>query len=148
MDFIIFLIIILVGFYFGRRAEKKHYASILQREEKYKYIPVISDTDAENVEWVQGEGILCTGGTVIALDAFKKLMAWFVSIFGWRMKAYESLVDRARREAILKVKQKAEEAGYNCIVNLRIETSSISKNAKKSVGSVEALAYATAIRVA
>jgi len=64
------------------------------------------------------------------------------------MKAYESLVDRARREAILKVKQKAEEAGYNCIVNLRIETSSISKNAKKSVGSVEALAYATAIRVA
>lgn len=63
------------------------------------------------------------------------------------MKAYESLVDRARREAVLKVKQKAEESGYNCIVNLRIETSSISKNAKQTVGSVEAMAYATAIRL-
>lgn len=90
---------------------------------------------------------MCTGGTVVAIDAFKKLMAGFVNIFGGKMKAYESLVDRARREVILKVKEKAERAGYNAIVNLRIETSSISKNAKKTVGSVEALAYATAIRL-
>jgi len=34
---------------------------------------------------------------------------------------------------ILKVKEKAENAGYNAIVNLRIETSSISKNAKQSI---------------
>jgi uncharacterized protein YbjQ (UPF0145 family) len=43
------------------------------------------------------------------------------------MKAYESLVDRARREAVLKVKQRAYDGGYNVIANLRLETSSISK---------------------
>jgi len=74
-------------------------------------------------------------------------MASFVNIFGGRIKAYESLVDRARREAVLKVKQKAYENNYNAIVNLRIETSSITKNAKKRVGAVEALAYASAIKV-
>lgn len=147
MDFIIFIIIIILGLFFGKRAEKKHYASIIEREEKYKHIPVLSDKDTRSIEWVDGQGVLCTGGTVVAIDAFKKMMAGFVNIFGWKMKAYESLVDRARREVILKVKQKAQESWYNAIVNLRIETSSISKNAKKTVGSVEALAYATAINI-
>ena len=147
MDFLIFIIILLLGLYFWKRAEKKHYASILEREEKYKHIPVLSDKDSQQMQGTQGEWVLCVGGTVVALDAFKKLMASFVNIFGGRMKAYESLVDRARREAVLKVKQKAVEAWYNCVVNLRIETSSISKNAKQTVGSVEAMAYATAIRV-
>ncbi|MDA9129235.1 YbjQ family protein [Candidatus Gracilibacteria bacterium] len=147
MDFIIFIVIILLGLFFGKRAEKKHYASILEREEKYKHIPVLSDKDTRDMPGIEGQGILCTSGTVVAIDAFKKLMAGFVNIFGGRMKAYESLVDRARREVVLNVKQKAEQAGYNAIVNLRIETSSISKNAKQNVGSVEALAYATAIRL-
>ena len=75
MDFLIFIIIIFLGLFFGKRAEKKHYASILEREEKYKHIPVLSDKDAKQVPDTQGEGVLCTAGTVVALDAFKKLMA-------------------------------------------------------------------------
>jgi uncharacterized protein YbjQ (UPF0145 family) len=77
--------------------------------------------------------MLIVEGTVVSIDAFKKLMASFVNIFGGRMKAYESLVDRARREAVLKVKQRAGNAGCNVIVNLRLETSSISKSTKNTV---------------
>ena len=147
MDFIIFIIILLLWLFFGKRAEKKHYASILEREERYKHIPILSDKDTRLLEGIEGVWVLCTWGTVVSIDAFKKLMATFVNIFWGKMKAYESLVDRARREVILKVKQKAQEAWYNTIINLRIETSSISKSAKSNVGSVEALAYATAIRI-
>lgn len=82
MDFLIFIIILLLGLYFGKRAEKKHYASIREREEKYKYIPVLSDKDTQQIQGTQGEGVLCTAGTVVALDSFKKLMAAFVNIFG------------------------------------------------------------------
>ena len=147
MEFLILIIITLLGLFFWKRAESKHYASIQEREEKYKNIIVISDTDLKRAKNSQSEGVLFVEGTVVAIDAFKKLMASFINLFGWRMKAYESLVDRARREAVLKVKQRAAEAWCNVIANLRIETSSISKNAKQSVWAVEAIAYATGIKV-
>jgi uncharacterized protein YbjQ (UPF0145 family) len=147
MDFLIFIVIILLGLFFWKRAEKKHYASIQEREEKYKNIIVISDRDLKRAKNNQSEGVLFVEGTVVSIDSFKKLMASFVNIFGWRMKAYESLVDRARREAVLKVKQRAYDGGYNVIANLRLETSSISKWAKKTVWSVEAIAYATGVKV-
>ncbi len=148
MEFLIFIIITLLGLFFGRRVEKKHYASIREREEKYRKLVVISDKDLKRAKNVDSQGVLLVEGTVVSIDAFKKMMASFVNLFGGRMKAYESLVDRARREAILKVKEKAANAGYNVIGNLRLETSSISKTTKWTVGSVEAMAYATAVKIA
>lgn len=147
MEFLIFLVVVFLGLFFGKRAEKKHYTSIQERELKYKKIIVLSDKDLKSVKNGIEEWALIHEGTVVALDAFKKLMASFVNLFWWRMKAYESLVDRARREAVLKVKQKAFDLWCNTIINLRIETSSISKSAKKSVWAVEAIAYATWIKV-
>lgn len=148
MDFIIFVVIVLLGLFFGKYIEKKHYASIVEREEKYKNIVVLSDKDTRNMKNIsEDNSLLITEGTVVSIDAFKKLMAAFVNIFGWRVKAYESLVDRARREAILKVKETAYENDYNALVNLRIETSSISKNAKQRVWAVEALAYASGVKI-
>jgi len=125
----------------------KHYASIEQREEKYKYITVISDKDLKCAKNNQSEWVLIIEGTVVALDAFKKFLAGLINIVWGRVRAYESLVDRARREAVLKVKQAAAQSGYNVIANLRIETSSISKSTKNTVWAVEAIAYATWVRV-
>lgn len=57
------------------------------------------------------------------------------------------MVDRARREAILRMKDQA--FGYDYVLNLRIETSTIGNaaNQKGNVGSVEVLAYGTAVKV-
>ena len=63
------------------------------------------------------------------------------------MKVYESLLDRARRDTIVKVKKQAKAAWYNAIANLRIETSSISKWNKWKIWSIEVLAYATGIKI-
>lgn len=148
MDFLIFIVIILLGLFFGKRTEKKHYTSILEREEKFKHIVILSDKDTRNMSNIQEDNsLMIAEATVVSIDAFKKLMASFVNIFWGKMKAYESLVDRARREAVLKVKQVAYENDYNALANLRIETSSITKNAKKTVGAVEALAYASGIKI-
>jgi len=54
----------------------------------------------------------------------------------------DTAVDRARREAILRMKEQAP--GADAIVNLRLETTSISKGSRsrnQSVSTVEALAY-------
>jgi uncharacterized protein YbjQ (UPF0145 family) len=65
-------------------------------------------------------------------------------IFGGELRAYCSLLDRARREAILRMKAQYPDA--DLIVNLRIETSSISKGAKNTIGSTEIFAYGTALK--
>ncbi|MDF3037266.1 MAG: hypothetical protein K0S28_2540, partial [Paucimonas sp.] len=64
-------------------------------------------------------------------------------IVGGPVQSYETLLDRARREAILRMKESCPDADQ--IINLRIETSSISEGAKNTVSSVEVLAYGTAV---
>ena len=92
------------------------------------------------------KGMFVSGGVAIALDDFKNFLAAIVGILGGRVRSYESLIDRARREAVLRLKEKAYAEGYNALVNLRLETATIGGNTKKKGASaVEALAYATAI---
>ena len=64
--------------------------------------------------------------------------------FGGKVKSYESLIDRARREALLRMKEEAPDASM--IINVRIETSTIGKTSRnKTVGCLEAVAYGTAL---
>jgi uncharacterized protein YbjQ (UPF0145 family) len=82
---------------------------------------------------------------VISLDYFKRILAGLRNIFGGEISSYETLIDRARREAILRMKERSK--GASIILNVRIETSSIgqSANQRKTVGSIEAIAYGTAV---
>ena len=66
-------------------------------------------------------------------------------IVGGRVTSYENLIDRARREAVLRMKEKAKTLGANYVFNVKMETSSISKGKRESIGSVEVLAYGTAV---
>ena len=85
------------------------------------------------------------GNVVISIDFFKKFVSGLRNIVGGRMSSYETLIDRARREALLRMKEAAAAQGANYVFNVKMETSSISKGHKDSIGSVEVLAYGTAI---
>ena len=139
---ILFAVLVLLGYFFGRRAERKHLQSIREREEAFRQLPTIMLKRPLDAEMV-ADYRLVNGSAVIAIDYFKRLVASLVNLFGGNMISYESLVDRARREAILRMKEAAGDASE--IINVRIETSSISKSAQQSVGAVEVLAYGTAI---
>jgi uncharacterized protein YbjQ (UPF0145 family) len=86
------------------------------------------------------------GHVVISIDYFKRFLAGLRNIFGGEVSSYETILDRARREAILRMKEAAKEA--DIIINLRIETSTIAKSSKNQVGCSEVLAYGTAITFA
>jgi uncharacterized protein YbjQ (UPF0145 family) len=142
-DILIFLGLMALGYGFGRYAEAKHYASIIQREQQLVNLPVISSKVLPSVQHVENR--LVSGNVVISVDYFKRFLATLRNIFGGRVTAYETLLDRARREAILRMKEQAQSLGANMVFNVKMETSSIYKGQKNSVGSVEILAYGTAI---
>jgi uncharacterized protein YbjQ (UPF0145 family) len=85
------------------------------------------------------------GSTVVSVDYFKRFLAALRNLFGGRVISYESLLDRARRESLLRMKEQAEELGASMVFNIKYETASISKGRGNTIGSIEVLAYGTAL---
>mgnify|MGYP001154514040 CR=1 FL=1 len=146
LDLGFFLTLLVVGYAAGSFSERRHYRSIDEREKQLIKLAVITAEGRFDSTRVN-DAFLVNGSVVISTDYFKRLLAVLRNIFGGRVKAYESLVDRARREAILRMKEQAHARGAQMVVNLRLETATIgrSANKKKQVGSVEAMAYGTAV---
>lgn len=145
-DLTFFLLLLVLGYGAGTWAEKRHYRSIKEREEQLLHLPAVTIKKVELDETRVERAVLVVGSVVISVDYFKRLLAGLRNIFGGTVKSYETLVDRARREALLRMKEKAH--GASMIINVRIETSTIGKRAfKGKLGSVEAIAYGTAIKI-
>lgn len=141
-DVVIFLVLLLLGYTIGSIVEKRHYVSIRKRESEFAYLPTIMLKKPLNDHGIINAQLV-GGSVVISIDFFKKFMAFLVQIFGGQIGAYETLVDRARREALLRMKEEAK--GASEIINVRLETSSITKNTTNNVGAIEVFAYGTAI---
>ena len=139
-----FICLLLLGFFFGRRAERNHYKSITKREDTYRDIFVSSER-FPHAPFLEHDSQLVSGSVVISVDYFKVIISGLKTLIGGRLTAYESLLDRARREAILRMQEEAKNIGAQAIVNLKFETSRISGNANKGVGSIEVLAYGTGL---
>jgi len=143
-DLIVFLVLLSLGYGFGRAAEKRHYKSIIERETALNRIPAIAlrfPPPSLKLQLTE----LVTGSVVISVDYFKRIAAGLRSLVGGRVKSYETLLDRARREAVLRMKEQADAMGAKMVFNVKLETASISKGRKNKIGSVEVLAYGTAI---
>jgi len=140
---IIFAVLISLGYFFGRRAEHNHYKSIIEREKKWMGLPTSCSKYVAGDDREIARCELVSGSMVVSVDYFKRVLAGLRNIFGGSVQSYETLVDRARREAVLRMKESCP--GADQIINLRLETSSISNGQRNQIGSVEVLAYGTAI---
>lgn len=131
-----------IGYIFGRAAEARHYRSIIAREREQVALP------ATSLKTLVGTGRvarseLVTGSVVVSVDYFKKAASALRTIVGGPIKSYETLLDRAKREAVLRLKESCP--GAHEIVNLRLETLPLSGSQRGQVTGVEVLAYGTAI---
>jgi uncharacterized protein YbjQ (UPF0145 family) len=142
-DLIVFLALLLLGYGVGQFAERRHYRSIIEREAKYSALPAIASRYPP-VEPRYSQ-VLVTGSTVVSVDYFKRFLAALRNLFGGRITPYESLLDRARRESLLRMKEKSAALGASMVFNIKYETASISKGAGNTIGSIEVLAYGTAL---
>jgi uncharacterized protein YbjQ (UPF0145 family) len=146
-NLLFFIALISVGYLAGTLAERYHYRSIDRREKIFLNLPAVNIKTVYYPDDKIKSAELVYGSAVISIDYFKRFTASLRNIFGGTVKSYESLIDRARREAILRMKETAGDS--KIIVNVRIETSTIGRNAnKKGVGCLEAIAYGTALTLA
>jgi len=144
MELIIILILLALGLGFGRAAETKHFKSIIAREAEYKNLLAFSSRFPPLDKPIK-TARLVDGNVVVSVDYFKRFVAGLRALIGGRIKSYETLVERARREALLRMKEEAYSQGFSHIFNVKLETSSIFKGKKGAVGSVEVYAYGTGI---
>jgi len=90
---------------------------------------------------------LVTGATVIATNYFISFISSFKHLFGGEMKGYTGMCSDARRIALVRMLQEAEQLGADAVYNVRFETSTVNSGEKrKSSGGVELIAYGTAVK--
>ena len=141
--FLIPFLVLLFAYFTGKIAEKRHYATIHERERHWLSIPATTGKHLPNLTTIASADLV-VGSVVVSVDHFKRFLSTFRMVFGGEMKSYSSIIDRGRREAILRMKESCPDA--DLFLNCRLETSSISKGKGKVVGCAEVLAYATAVR--
>lgn len=136
MDLTLFIILIAVAYFIGSTVEKRHFKSIREREQTWLNIPMVNQDfipDAAEVQRVE----LVSGSVVVSADYFKKTLSTMLSLIGGNIAVAESVLDRARREAVLRMREQAPDA--NMVVQMRIQTCELFP------WQVEAIAYGTAV---
>lgn len=148
MEFLFPVLLLLIAWGVGSTLERQHFRSILKREDDYRDMTVC------NFDW-QPEGAeiekvaLAQGSVVVSVDYFKRLVATLKGFVGGRIGAYEPLLERARREALLRMIEDARRQGCDTVVNVRLETSRLAnatRNDYERLAGVEMLAYGTALK--
>jgi uncharacterized protein YbjQ (UPF0145 family) len=141
---------LLVTYAIGTWLERRHYQSIIEREHSYRSFPV---TNLKTVPdgWRVESVLLAQGSVVISVDYFKRFVAALRGIVGGRIKTYEPLLDRARREAMLRMIEDARASGCDAVINVRLATSRIAnapRGKRERTAGVEMLAYGTGLKLA
>ena len=133
IQIVIFAILFSVGFGFGRFNERKHLQYLDEQEQRLAYIRVFYSRFIES---------MISSNVVISHDYFKYAIANVQNMLGGRLTSYESVVERARREAIVRLKLEAEKIGADQIMGIRLSTTELGMQG----GMVEVFAYGTAIQ--
>ncbi len=114
------------GLIVGKFRETKHIKDLDNREQHFRLQHfMITDLRTLPPEWELDAGRLVSGQAVIASDHFKRFLAGLRKLVGGRLGAYEQLMNRARREATLRMMEQAENLGCNTIWCFRQETSTV-----------------------
>lgn len=112
----------LVFFYLiGSYVEADHLEKLEEREKALGRMLV---TDLKTYAPGQDAQLL-TGEVVLAADAFKRWLLSYRAFFGGEAVSYRKLLERARREALLRLLEEAKQRGHNAVCNVRFDTSDI-----------------------
>lgn len=145
---ILFPIIALIIFFFiGRGVERRHMRSLEEREAALSHIRVEQIKSLPRGWTVTSEPVLVYGSVVLANDYYKGFISGLKKIVGGRLREHERLVERGRREAIIRMKEMAQQHGCNIVWNTRIETAMMQDSRGRAASSAELYAYGTGMRV-
>lgn len=146
IEILIFLGLMTLGYFAGLHFERRHFEDIKRRERKTLSVPLVNFGAKQTLPAAQ-TAALFVGSVVVSTDYFKSFTASLRNLVGGRVVVYESLLDRGRREALLRMKEQAIAWGATQIVNVRLETASIgAQTSSNGLVAIEVIAYGTGIR--
>jgi len=142
----LFVVLLVIGLTFGRANERRHFRELLLLEQSLTDIVVCNGSGPVDSGTFRSSALVA-GSVVIAEDYFKRVAASLKSLVGGRLIAYETLLERGRREAIVRMKEHARRLGATHVVNVRLETASLSEDwsGRRPMFSAEFIAYGTAL---
>lgn len=122
--------LLLIAWYAGTAVERSHFRSLALRESQVANI-LVTDLKSFPFAGVQPKPPrIMVAEVVIATDYLKSFLSALRKIVGGEMRSYLKLVERARREAILRVVEEAKHQGYTAVCNVRLESSDIAGTTK------------------
>jgi len=146
--FLIFLspvVLLILGFVSGKLAERFHFARLNSKEKELAPI-MLCNLKTIPSNWNLDQAFLVSGSVVIANDYFKSFAASLRNLIGGRMRSYETLLERGRREAIVRMLEEARNGSANAVWNVRFVTTSLQNEQRRRSGGIELVAYGTALR--
>jgi uncharacterized protein YbjQ (UPF0145 family) len=145
-----FFVLILVTFYvLSYIIETSHLEDLEKREMFYKDKVVVNNLKRLPSDLKVKEAFLCSGNVVIGANYYNRFSASLKQIIGGHLKGLEKIVERAYREAFLRMIEEAYKRGANMVVNVRLETSCLGRTDRKGetrASMLEVLVYGTAVR--
>lgn len=144
---IITLFLLALGFVSGKTIEHFHHQDLTKRERRLRRLPALT-TRRVPADWRVEDAMLLTGSVVISLDYWKRFAAGIRQLFGGNVRSFETLFARARREAIVRLKEAAAAKGCDALIGLRLESAELANqrgNGKGTAG-VELIAFGTGLR--
>lgn len=133
-------VLVVIGLVVGRMREQAHIRELDEREQRAAHI-VVTDLKTVPPRMNPSRAAYVSGGAVIATDYFKTIASQLRAIVGGEVKSLGTLIDRARREARLRMVEEAKAGGAVAVINVRIETSDIGGKYPMT----EVFAYGTAL---
>lgn len=143
MSFLVVFGVLLLALVVGGSIERQHFRDLERREHASRHRIALADKHYDDPRPVARVS-LAMSSVVVSTDHFKQFLASWRFLFGGEIKSYATLIERARREALQRMKESAPNA--DLFLNVRFGTVTISQNAQNSLGTVEVFAYGTAIR--
>jgi uncharacterized protein YbjQ (UPF0145 family) len=135
------VLILVIGAISGRVQEQRHERSLARRAPLYAGITV-TDLRTPPPGVTPTGAHLVVGHVVVGSDRGKQFVATLKNLIGGEVRSFETLLARARREALLRMLEEARRAGASLVINTRFETSEITDLA------AEILCYGTAVSTA
>ena len=137
------LFLILLAMTVGGYNERTHVNSLEQRESEtadmvvsqLKSFPGFISSDKPPKMFISE--------TIISAHYVKMILVSIRNLFGGEVKSFRVIMERARRESVLRVLEQARQEGYNAVCNIRLDSVDINgaatrKQSKMALGSIMA----------
>jgi uncharacterized protein YbjQ (UPF0145 family) len=139
--------LVVFGLLIGRTVERRHFRNLDQRESKHQSVLVTQLQSFPNAVPGGPAPMIVMSEVVIASDYLKSWLSGWRKLFGGEMRSFRTLQERAKREAVLRLTERAVAQGFNAVCNVRISGADIGGNtAGRKVPMAAIIATGTAYR--